>query len=128
MINGGPVTLVYGFIVCFIGSLATAASLAELVSMYPTSGGQYHFVAMLAPPKYSVFLSWITGWVSTIGWNANSAAGVFFGATMIQGLLVLNDASYTAPRWQGTLFMWAFLVVVVIVNTMGSKLLPKIDG
>lgn len=34
MINGGAVTLVYGFIFCFFGSLATAASLAELVSMW----------------------------------------------------------------------------------------------
>jgi choline transport protein len=83
---------------------------------------------MLAPKKYSVFLSWITGWVSTIGWNANSAAGVYFGATMIQGLLVLNDANYDAPRWQGTLLMWAALVVVVAVNTFGARLLPKIEG
>lgn len=34
MSNGGSVTLVYGFIFCFFGSLATAASLAEMVSMY----------------------------------------------------------------------------------------------
>jgi choline transport protein len=85
-------------------------------------------VAMLAPKKYSVFLSWITGWVSTIGWNANSAAGVFFGATMIQGLLVLNDSNYGAPRWQGTLIMWAALLLVLIVNTVGAKILPKIEG
>jgi hypothetical protein len=31
------------------------------ISRFPTSGGQYHFVAMLSPPKYSVFLSWYTG-------------------------------------------------------------------
>lgn len=94
---------------------------------FPTSGGQYHFAAKLAPKKYSVFLSWITGWVSTIGWNANSAAGVYFGATMIQGLTVLKGAT-EAPRWQGTLIMWAALVVVVGVNTVGAKMLPKIEG
>jgi len=87
-------------------------------------------VAKLSPPKYSVFLSWYTGWVSTIGWNANSAAGVFFGATMIQGLLVLNDSTgtYNAPRWQGTLLMWAALLVVIAVNTIGARILPKIEG
>lgn len=104
---------------------------------------------MLSPPKYSVFLSWytgmcdctthrdihiqtaiITGWASTIGWNANSAAGVFFGATMIQGLLVFNDPSgtYDAPKWQGTLLMYGALLVVVVVNTIGARLLPKIEG
>ena len=34
MIDGGPVTLVYGFIFCWLGALVTAASLAEMVSMY----------------------------------------------------------------------------------------------
>lgn len=112
----------------------------------PTSGGQYHWVAMLAPPKYSAFLSWFTGlppekhllraiktdkglgWVSTIGWNANTAAGAFFGATMVQGLLVLNYPDYGYERWHGTLLIYAALIVVVIVNTVGARLLPKIEG
>lgn len=83
---------------------------------------------MLAPKRYSVFLSWITGWVSTIGWNANSAAGVYFGATVTQGLLVLHLNNYDAPRWQGTLLMWAALLVVIAVNTVGARFLPKIEG
>ena len=62
MYNGGPVTLIYGFIFCWISALTTAASLAEMASMAPTSGGQYHWVSMLAPRRYSIFLSWITGW------------------------------------------------------------------
>lgn len=51
MYNGGPVTLIYGFIFYWIGALTTAASLAEMASMAPTSGGQYHWVFMLAPPN-----------------------------------------------------------------------------
>lgn len=34
MTDGGPATLVYGFIFCWIGALLTAASLAEMASMY----------------------------------------------------------------------------------------------
>lgn len=83
---------------------------------------------MLAPPKYSKFLSWFTGWVSTIGWNANTAAGAFFGATVIQGLLVINYPDYPYERWHGTLLLYAALVVVVLVNTIGARLLPKIEG
>lgn len=62
MVNGGPPTLVYGFIYAVFGALSTAASLAEMASMYPTSGGQYHWCAMLAPEKQKVFLSWFVGW------------------------------------------------------------------
>jgi choline transport protein len=38
LVNGGPVTLMYGYILCFFGTLATACSLSELASMYPTAG------------------------------------------------------------------------------------------
>ena len=34
MIDGGPVTLVYGFLFCWFGALVTASSLAEMASMY----------------------------------------------------------------------------------------------
>lgn len=127
LLNGGGPTLFYGFFFAWAGSLVTAASLAEMASMAPTSGGQYHFVALLAPPGSKNFLSWFTGWIATIGWNANTAAGVFFGATITQGLLVQNYPTYVPERWQGTLLMYACLLVVVVVNTLGAKLLPKIE-
>jgi choline transport protein len=49
---------------------------------------------------------------------------------MVQGLLVLNDSPgiYDAPKWQGTLLMWAALLFVIAVNTVGARLLPKIEG
>lgn len=28
----------------------------------PTSGGQYHWVALLAPRKYAIVFSWFAGW------------------------------------------------------------------
>lgn len=127
LLNGGGPTLFYGFLFAWAGSLVTAASLAEMASMAPTSGGQYHFVALLAPPGSRNFLSWFTGWIATIGWNANTAAGVYFGATITQGLLVLNYPSYVPERWQGTLLMYACLLVVVLVNTSGARFLPKIE-
>lgn len=99
MLNGGPPTLIYGFIYAFAGALTTAASLGELASMYPTSGGQYHWTAMLAPPSQKAFLSWFCGWIATLGWVANTAAGAFFAATMIQGVLVQTSASYIYQRW-----------------------------
>ena len=36
-------------------------SLAEMASMAPISGGQYHWVSEFAPPKYQKFLSYFTG-------------------------------------------------------------------
>lgn len=128
MADGGSATLLYGFIFCWIGALVTAASLAEMASMVPTSSGQYHWVSMLAPKGQAVFLSWVTGWLDLIGWWANTAVGVYFGATITQGLLVLNYPDYDYQRWQGTLLCFAGLVVCVLVNSIGAKVLPKIEG
>ncbi|KAK5115262.1 hypothetical protein LTR62_001462 [Meristemomyces frigidus] len=128
MLNGGPATLVYGFIYAILGALSTAASLGEMASMYPTSGGQYHWAAMLAPKSQRVFLSWFCGWIASIGWVANTAAGAFFAATMIQGILMQNQPSYGYERWHGTLLMWAVMLVVFLVNSVGTKLLAVAEG
>lgn len=59
--DGGPAGLVYGYLFCWAGYTAVIASLAELVSMIPTAGGQYHWTFELATPKYRKFVSYITG-------------------------------------------------------------------
>ncbi|OBT91591.1 hypothetical protein VE01_10363 [Pseudogymnoascus verrucosus] len=128
LLNGGPVSLVYGFILCFFGTLATCASLGEMASMSPTSGGQYHWVAQLAPRKYSILLGWYTGWASVLAWLAATAAPAFLGGTLIQGLLVLNDDTYVYERWHGTLLYTAIVTSAVVVNIFGIKILPHLES
>lgn len=47
--NGGPAGIIYSFLVVWIGNLSVFATLSELVSMAPTSGGQYHWVSNPRP-------------------------------------------------------------------------------
>lgn len=58
---GGPVALVYGFLLSLSGTLACAASVAEMASICPISGAQYHWTYMFAPKGWKVFLSFIQG-------------------------------------------------------------------
>lgn len=83
---------------------------------------------MLAPKGQAKFLSWVTGWMAMIGWWANTAAGVYFAATVTQGLVVLNYPDYVSEGWQGTLMMFAALIICVVVNSIGAKLLPQVEG
>ena len=62
LLNGGPAGLIYGFIFCWLGWAAVVATMGELVSMWPTAGGQYHWTYMLAPKKWRVVMSYVTGW------------------------------------------------------------------
>ena len=128
LLNGGPVSLVYGFLFCFAGTLATAASLGELASMAPTSGGQYHWVSLLAPQSWGIYATWITGWVSLLAWVAATATPAFLGATLLQGLFVLNDPTgYVYERWHGTLLYFAIILLAVFVNIYLIKFLPYLE-
>ncbi|PMD31943.1 amino acid transporter-like protein [Hyaloscypha variabilis F] len=126
--NGGPAGLIYGYLFCWVGTLAAMASLAELASMMPLAGGQYHWVSILAPPSTAKFLSYITGWLTVIAWEAGQASVAFLGATIIQGLIILNQPTYAPTRWQGTLLYYAVLACMVFINTFLARWLPKIEG
>lgn len=116
--------------------------ISELASMAPTSGGQYHWCAMLAPPKYMKILSYLTGtsqpavsaiianfpgWVTVIGWQAAFASSAFLAGTEIQGAVTLGHANYSAQPWQGTLIMWAAVLFALGINIAGGKLLPRFE-
>ncbi|KAL8662431.1 MAG: hypothetical protein Q9202_004752 [Teloschistes flavicans] len=126
--NGGPAGLVYSFIICWIGTLGLFSSLAEMASAVPLAGGQYSMVSEYAPPGASNFLSYITGWLTCLGWQAATASGALLGGTQIQGLITLNNPSYEPQRWQGTLLFYAVILMSLLFNTYLVRYLPKIEG
>ncbi|KAI0440548.1 amino acid/polyamine transporter I [Xylaria telfairii] len=128
--NGGPSGLIYGFIVVWAGTLSLFATLSELVSMAPTSGGQYHWVSMLAPPSCRKFLGYLTGWLTLTGWQALVASGAYLTATMIQGLIILTHPGYleTMQNWHGTLLSWAVILFSYCINTFIGSVLATFEG
>lgn len=126
--NGGSAGLIYGYLIIWMGNFAVFASLSELVSMAPTSGGQYHWVAMLAPPSVGKFLSYITGWLTVSGWVAAIASACSLTGGLIQGLITMTQPSYEGENWHGTLLFWAVLLFCIFINTIVSSLLPKFEG
>lgn len=125
--NGGPAGLVYGFIIIWLGNLSVFIAIGELSSMIPTAGGQYHWVSLLAPPSSKKFFSYITGWLTVVGWIAGLTAASFFVASLIQALIIQNDPTYTSTGWQGTLLLWAVLLICVVINTFLGGVLPAIE-
>ena len=94
----------------------------------PTAGGQYHWTFLFAPASCRNFLSFIIGWQSVLSWQACLASAAYLGGTIIQGLLVLNNPNYNAQRWQGTLLLYAVVLVAMFFNTYLAKHLPKVEG
>ncbi|PWY83381.1 amino acid permease [Aspergillus heteromorphus CBS 117.55] len=126
--NGGSAGAVYSFLFAWTGTGCTFVLLSELASMAPTSGGQYHWCAMLAPPRYMKFLSYISGWLTVIGWQAGFASSAYMAGTEIQGAMVLGNSLYKAQGYQGTLLMWAVVVVGLGVNLIGGRFLSRLES
>lgn len=66
------------------------------------------------------------GWLTAIGWQAYLASVCFLAATIIQGLIILNDPSYIYERWHGTLLAIAVAFFSIAFNTVLASRLPII--
>ena len=66
--------------------------MAEMASMAPTAGGQYHWISEFAPRSLQKQLSYLIGWLCVLGWQTGSCIGCFLAGTQIQGLIVLNHS------------------------------------
>ncbi|KAI0977179.1 amino acid transporter [Xylaria arbuscula] len=128
--NGGPSGILYGYIIVWAGTLSLFATLSELVSMAPTSGGQYHWVFMLSPHRSRKFLSYLTGWLALTGWQSLVASTSYLTGTLIQGLILLTHPSYMEAMkpWHGTLLFWGIVLVSFIINSSVGTTLARFEG
>lgn len=46
---------------------------------------------------------------------------------MLVALISMNNPTYVPQPWHGTLLLWAFTVVAVMLNAFANPLLPKIE-
>lgn len=128
LLNGGTAGAIWTYLGTYIGFLCSVISMAEMASMAPTTGGQYHWVSELAPPHMQKYLSYAVGWLCTLGWQVGNAAIGYLAGTMIQGLITLNNPDYVPQQWQGTLMIWAVLTFSLVFNTFFASKLPMLEG
>lgn len=114
-------------VLCFICTVAITCSLGEIASIYPTAGGQYHWVAALAPKSSRSAAAWFTGWISIGGQVVLTASAAFAAALQIQGLAILNNSNYAPERYQAMLIFWLILTYSAAMNIWGHKLLPTVN-
>ncbi|OJJ45240.1 hypothetical protein ASPZODRAFT_152936 [Penicilliopsis zonata CBS 506.65] len=126
--NGGHAGAVYGFLLAWAGTLSTMATLSELVSMYPTSGGQYHWVSILAPRWCHKFLSFMTGTLVILGWLGGFASGAYLAGSQILGFVTITHPDFHPQPYQIMLIYWAYVALATGVNIGGRRLLPRFES
>ncbi|KAJ5162885.1 amino acid/polyamine transporter I [Penicillium coprophilum] len=124
--NGGPAAIVYGIILTTLGNLTIACSLAELASIHPTAGAQYHWSYFLAP-RGRRFLSFFQGWVTVFSWSSLVCIAPFFIGNQIQGMVKLAYPDYEMARWRGTLLMWAVAIIPIFINVFARRVLGVVE-
>lgn len=120
--------MIWLYLIAWLGFMCVNTCMAEMGSMAPTSGGQYHWISEFAPPQYQKFLSYLIGWLCVLGWQTGAANTAFLAGTQIQGLIALNVPDYGFEAWHGTLLVFAVSAFNVVFNTFLVKKLPVIEA
>ncbi|KAJ1332069.1 choline transport protein [Microdochium nivale] len=129
LLNGGTAGLIWSYFICWMGFLLVNTSMAEMGSMAPTSGGQYHWISEFAPRQHQKVMSFLMGWTCIIGWQALAASTAFVAGSQLCGLVIMGyPDTYVFERWHATLLTMAMAAFSVLFNTVLSRKLPLVEG
>ncbi|KAJ9494072.1 hypothetical protein H2202_010500 [Exophiala xenobiotica] len=127
LIDGQCVTVLWGWVIVTLISIAIAASLAEVCAVYPTSGGVYYWSAILSTEEWAPMVSFVDGWLTLVGnWTVTLSIN-FSGAQMILSAITLWNEDYVPTAWQTILMFWAVMLIHALINIFMSKYLDFIN-
>ena len=122
----GPNSVVFGLLVAAVIQWIITLGLSEVSSCFPSSGGQYHFVYILAPKGSRKFAAFTVGWMNILGWSVALCSGVSVVVASVSGLIAFWDESFQATQWQSYLIYLAVTFLSVSPLFLGPRLIPQI--
>jgi amino acid transporter len=132
LLGGGPVVVIWGWVLVSLIILCVAASLGEITSVYPTAGGVYYQTFMLAPPSIRRVLAYTCGWLYVVG-NITITLAVQFGTTLFFIACVnVFESEPDVGVWQAETYQvfLTFLAITLLCNAIsafGNRYLPLLD-
>ena len=121
LLIAGPAGVFWTLVWAHVGQLFVVLSLAEMASIAPTAGGQYHWVSEFAPRAYQKMLSYASGWLSVLALQSFLAVNCFLVARMILGLAVVNHETFVLRQWHITLLIIAIVLALAAFNFFAGK-------
>lgn len=122
----GPNNVVFGLLVAAVIQWIITLGLSEISSCFPSSGGQYHFVFILAPKESRRFAAFAVGWMNILGWSVALCSGVSVVVASVLGLVAIWDESFQATQWQSYLMYLAVTSLSVSPLFLCPRLIPRI--
>ncbi|PHH78664.1 hypothetical protein CDD82_2926 [Ophiocordyceps australis] len=132
LVGGGPVNIIWGWVLVSAIILCVASSLAEITSVYPTAGGVYYQAFMLASARWRRIASWTCGWLYVVG-NIAITLSVNFGTTLflVSCINVFEKEPgvpvFDASNWETYLIFLAITILCNATSALGNRWLPWLD-
>ncbi|KAL4903057.1 hypothetical protein BDW74DRAFT_169277 [Aspergillus multicolor] len=120
----GPQNVVFGLVVATFVQWVITLGLAEIASAFPTSGGQYHAVYLLATDRYRRPLSYLCGWFALLGWWIITCSGLVLASTSILGLSAFCFEYLAVTAWKTYLIYLLVMIVTASPLFIKSKSVP----
>jgi len=125
LLTGGPASVVWCWILGATMCLTLGASIAEIVSAFPTCGGLYTASAQLVPKKRRAIVGWVVGWMNILGQIVGLSSTEFGLANMIWAAVVIARPSVEITQAKVVGLFIGLLIVHGILNSVGTKILAR---
>ncbi|MFE7072586.1 amino acid permease [Streptomyces sp. NPDC057620] len=123
MNTGGPAVMLWGWVGIGFMTLILGLCLAEVTSVYPTSGGLYYMAHRLGGPRWA----WVTGWLNLLG-LLGAIAGIDYGCALFVGAFA-NLQWGLEPTPETTMLIFAgILLLHGTLNSLGIKLVTVLNS
>ncbi|TKX24010.1 amino acid permease-8 [Elsinoe australis] len=126
--DGGRGGFFWTYIFTCFGFFTICASIAEMSSIAPTAGGQYHWVSEFASPRWQQILSYCAGWITTLCWQAAVASSPYTVGGLIQSIIGIVNPDYGFNNWHLFLLATACTCFTSVINIYGAGLLPAMQN
>ncbi|WVO18657.1 hypothetical protein L204_106377 [Cryptococcus depauperatus] len=123
---GGVASVVWCWLAGSIMNISLGASIAELVSAYPTAGGLYTASAALVPKRYRPIVGWVTGYLNILGQIAGVASTEWGLAGMILAAVVVCREDYEIVNWHQFLLFVVLLIIHGALNSLPTSSLARL--
>ncbi|KAJ2914891.1 hypothetical protein MD484_g5515, partial [Candolleomyces efflorescens] len=122
LFTGGPSSVTWCWILGATMCFTLGASIAEIVSAYPTCGGLYTASAELVPKAYRARVGWLVGWLNILGQIAGISSTEFGLANMILAAAnVGRDGDFTITSGKTVGLFAGLLVVHGLLNSLATR-------
>lgn len=123
--NGGPVAIVWGWVLVSVFTTLVAMAMAEIASAMPTAGALYFWASRLGSPAWG----WFTGWFNLVG-QISVTAGIDYGGGVVTTALLNLLFPDLVDTESSTIFI-VFTVIValhVLLNLLNINILSLLNS